>query len=460
MVTPILLPKQGNTVETCLILGWKKGIGEQVKKGEVICEVETDKAVFEIESPADGVLLATFFKEGDDVPVLTNIAVVGDSGENYDEYAPASVGRTAGQDKKSDEVRTGMVQVTPDAQNEGGDIPRKDSSGEIAAGLSRGISPRAKQLAERLGLKAEGIEGTGPGGRIIEKDIIRANEGNEPLTLAGRQLVGESRRPQTGSGIGDRVTASDLRSDSLSAAAQPGEGAVRVVSLKGIRKIIADRMLESLRSSAQLTLNSSADATALLNLRKRFKSGSVYTQFQSVTINDLIHYAVIRALPKHPELNSLLIGDKIEYHSDIHLGFAVDTPRGLMVPVIKNAQKQNLLQLSREAKRLAAASQSGKIGTEELNGATFTVTNLGAMGIESFTPVLNLPQTGILGVDAITLRPVEKEGSAIVSIPFISFSLTVDHRVIDGAVGARFLQSLAKTVAEIDLAITSDLMRE
>ena len=459
MATPILLPKQGNTVETCLILGWKKGIGEQVKEGEVICEVETDKAVFEVESPADGVLLATFFNEGDDVPVLTNIAVIGESGENFDEYAPATVSRRAEPDRNAGEARSEVGSARPDVQSQRKDIRERDSSLGLASGLSKGISPRARQLAKRVGLDVEGIEGSGPGGRIIEKDVIRANEGNEPLTLAARDLPAESKRPQTGSGIGNRVTVSDLNSGSLNAEPRPEEGTVRVVQLKGIRKIIADRMLESLRNSAQLTLNSSADATALLNLRKRFKNGSVYTEFQSVTINDMIHYAVLKTLSRHPELNSLLVGDKIEYNMDIHLGFAVDTPRGLMVPVIKKAQEQNLLQLSTEAKRLAAASQSGKIDPAELNGATFTVTNLGSMGIESFTPVLNLPQTGILGVNAITSRAVDRDGGSAVSVPYISFSLTVDHRVIDGAVGARFLQSLAKIVAEIDLAITSNLMR-
>ncbi len=141
------------------------------------------------------------------------------------------------------------------------------------------------------------------------------------------------------------------------------------------------------------------------------------------------------------------------------MGFAVDTPRGLIVPVIKNSQDLNLLQLTHETKRLVAASLSGKIETDELNGATFTITNLGKFGIESFTPVLNLPQTGILGINTISLKPIEIEND-IKFIPHISFSLTMDHRAVDGAVGARFLQSLAKTISEIDLAVTSDTMRE
>lgn len=456
MVTPILLPKQGNTVETCLIVAWKKHAGDDVKKGEIICEVETDKAVFEIESPADGTLLETFFKEGDDVPVLTNIAVIGTKGEKYEEYVPAAKRGVA------TKVETGKTgdKVTQDTR----ESPARNETAEASleqkpANTERGISPRAKKLAEQLRLSTTDIAGTGPGNRIVERDILSASKNYEPLTPVAGDLATETDfRPSAGSGIGNRVTASDMRKTSMPESRSSSEESIKVVQLKGVRKIIAGRMLESLRNSAQLTLNSSADATAVLNLRKRFKNGSVYKEFQSVTINDMIHYAVIRTLPDHPELNSLLLGEQIEYHSQIHLGFAVDTPRGLMVPVIKNALELNLLQLSVEAKRLANASQSGKIDPEELNGATFTVTNLGALGIESFTPVLNLPQTGILGVNAVTLRPVES-GDGILSVPHIAFSLTIDHRVIDGAVGARFLQSLARTVSEIDLAITSDSMR-
>lgn len=456
MISPILLPKQGNSVETCLILSWKKKKGEEVKKDEVICEVETDKAIFELDSPADGILLDIFYKEGEDVPVLTNIAVIGSPGENYEEYLPQQNRPSIKNPESPEEIVKTEETYTNDFKKE----INKSSFENNSINEKIRISPRAKKLADKLKLPINEIKGTGPNSRIIEKDVLGANMGAEPLTLASRDLINnENIRPNSGSGIGNRITSSDLQSETQTQIFSLEEESIKVVPLRGIRKLIAERMLESLKNSAQLTLNSSADATALLNLRKRFKESSVFKEFQIVTINDLIHYALVKTLPQHLELNSLLVGDTIEYYNRIHLGFAVDTPRGLIVPVIKNSQSLNLLQMSHEARRLAAASLSGKIDAGELNGATFTITNLGSMGIESFTPVLNLPQTAILGINTIALKPIEVDKN-IKFIPHISFSLTVDHRAIDGAAGARFLQSLSKTISEIDLALTSDIMRK
>ncbi len=457
MVTPIILPQQGNTVETCLILEWKKKKGEEIKKGEVICEIETDKAVFEIESPDSGIVLETFFNEGDDVPVLTNIAVIGNKEENYDEYTPG-LSKTKNEEQKEEkEIQYNInSEILIEIDKNGN---KNSSIKEGSSFKGKRISPRAKNLAKKLKLPIEKIEGTGPASRIIERDILTASKNYESLTIAASDLINEANpRPEVGSGIGNRITTTDIQNKTQTKIYNLEEESIKVIPLRGIRKLIAERMLDSLKNSAQLTLNSSANASALLDLRKRFKNSTLYKEFQSVTINDLIHFAVVKTLPLHPELNNLLIGDRIEYYNRIHLGFAVDTPRGLMVPVIKNSQELNLLQLSHEAKRLASVSLSGKIEAEELNGATFTVTNLGSFGIESFTPVLNLPQTGILGINTISLKPVDGD-NGIEFIPHISFSLTVDHRAIDGAVGARFLQSLAKTITEIDLAVTSDTMR-
>ena len=447
MATPILLPKQGNTVETCLILEWKKKKGDEIKKGEVICEIETDKAVFEIESPEAGIVLETFFEEGDDVPVFTNIAVVGSIGENFDEYSPM-------QNKSSVENDNSKEELISQESVAGENLNSISKEADETTFSEKKISPRAKKLADKLKLPFEKLEGTGPDERIIERDVLKAAKNYQNSTAATSDLVNKKGSHLSAENGGKK---SDIESSGRPEVFNLEEENIKVVPLRGIRKIIAERMLESLKNSAQLTLNSSADARALLNLRKRFKSSIMYDDFQDVTINDLIHFAVVKTLPDHPELNSLLIGDSIEYYNRIHLGFAVDTPRGLMVPVIRNSHDMNLLQLSREAKRLASASISGKIEPEDLNDATFTVTNLGSYGIESFSPVLNLPQTGILGVNTISLKPIEIDNK-IEFIPYVYFSLTIDHRAIDGAVGARFLQSLAKTINEIDLLITADTM--
>jgi pyruvate dehydrogenase E2 component (dihydrolipoamide acetyltransferase) len=453
MAIPVILPKPGNTVETCLIASWKKRVGEEVKKGEVICEFETDKAMFEVESPDHGILLDIFFNEGEDVPVLTNICVIGSPGDDYSEFKPQRISAIENTPEKSGDITPGSSEEKVDESVKG-----ESDSRELFG--RKNISPRARNTANKLGININELTGTGPDGRIIERDVWEVNKELQPLTLAAKDMINDgSFRPKEGSGLGSRVTSEDIKKAKKAEEQFLAERDKKVVPLKGIRKIIAERMLTSLQQSAQLTLNNSADASVLLALRKRFKESSTFKDFQSVTINDLVHYATIKALLENPELNSLLIGDKIEYHKKINLGFAVDTPRGLMVPVVKDSQRLNLLELSNEAKKLAAACRSGKISTDDMNGATITVTNLGSYGIESFTPVLNLPQTAIIGVNTITLKSVEqsndpeRSGQVVRFIPHISFSLTIDHRVIDGAVGARFLQSLSKIISEIDVII-------
>jgi pyruvate dehydrogenase E2 component (dihydrolipoamide acetyltransferase) len=450
MATPILLPKQGNTVETCQLLEWKKKKGDHVNRGEIVCEVETDKAIFEIDSPEDGVLLELFFNVGDDIPVLTNIAVVGKPGEDYSALTPKTTGTIV---KSQADVSAPEGDAAPKSEDRRLQKDKIITSGtQLTPSVEQaGISPRARKIAEQSGIDIQGIRGTGPGGRIIERDVLAAAASSEPLSFASRELVAKgAARPEEGTGIGHRVIVSDVRKLNETQAQISRDDDVEIVPLKGVRKLIADRMLHSIQHSAQLTLSTSAAAANLLEVRRNFKNNATYREFSPVTINDLVHYAVIRVLPHHPALNSLLQDEKIFYFKNIHLGFAVDTPRGLMVPVIKNSQKLGLLDLSREAKRLATQCINSKILADELAGGTFTVTNLGNFGIESFTPVLNLPQTAILGVNAIAPKPVES-AKGIEFIPHISFSLTIDHRVIDGATGAKFLQDLSKAIATINL---------
>jgi len=435
------MPRQGNTVESCLLVEWKKSKGDKVSKGEIICDVETDKAVFEIEAPEDGILLDTFFEEGDDVPVLTNIAVIGTNGENYDDLIPSSSTELNGPIEETEGVKV------EDKQSENIQlIITNTNKGEEKIG----VSPRAKRLANDKGIDVSSVVGSGPMNRIIERDIISAATGTQPLTPAARAaLNSDGLVPAEGSGIGGRVTSQDIL---VSSNIILTENVIKEEPIKGVRKIIAERMLESLQNSAQLTLNSSADATALLALRESFKNGELDSSLSKVNINDLLMYAVIKVLSNHPVLNSLMLGDKINYYENIHFGFAVDTPRGLMVPTIKNSQKYNLPDLINEIKRLANACRENKIQVEELSGATFTITNLGNMGVDNFTPILNIPQTAILGVSRVNLKPIQS-GSEVEFIPHIGLSLTINHQVIDGAQGARFLQDLAVAIKEINLVV-------
>jgi pyruvate dehydrogenase E2 component (dihydrolipoamide acetyltransferase) len=216
--------------------------------------------------------------------------------------------------------------------------------------------------------------------------------------------------------------------------------------------VIAERMWESLQNSAQLTLNASADARAMLAYRKRLKNSDETLGLQKVTINDLLLFVVSRTLPLYPEVNALFVDNTISRYKNAHLAVAVDTPRGLVVPVIRNAQALSLKQIADEAKRLATGAMDGSVSPDELTGGTFTVTNLGSLGIESFTPILNPPQVGILGVGNINLKPVEVDGE-VKFMPHLGLSLTINHQVVDGAPAARFLQTLSQRLAELELLL-------
>lgn len=441
MATLIPLPKLGNTVESSIIVRWLKAVGETVTAGEALCEVETDKATMEVESPASGVLLAQLAQAGDDVPVLSNIAVIGAAGEDISAMsgsgasAPPSMPQAA---------------ATPAVEDKSAAAPLINGASASSDDRIR-ISPRARNLAERKGLSLEGIAGSGPEGRIIERDIQAALTRAARLTPLAQSMIdkGGYSAPEGASG---RITTKDL----LPAAPQADKPAapadtVEIIPLKGARKVIAQRMLESLQTTAQLTLNRTADARALLDFRKRLKASAAELGLQGVTINDLILFAVARTLPRFPELNSLFIDNAIHQYRAVHLGVAVDTARGLIVPVVRGADTLSLRDLSNEAHRLAAACQEGRATPDELTGGTFSVTNLGSLGIESFTPVLNPPQVAILGVGSIELKAVQAEEGAARFIPHIGLSLTINHQIVDGAPGARFLQALAQNIAQIDL---------
>jgi pyruvate dehydrogenase E2 component (dihydrolipoamide acetyltransferase) len=312
------------------------------------------------------------------------------------------------------------------------------------------------------------LAGSGPGGRVIERDIEAALATQPKLTPVAKAMVAEGgfAVPAQGSGPSGRITSKDLMKEQTAAPAAPQSpisnltfsqspvltADVEIIPVKGVRKLIAERMLQSLQTTAQLTLNASADARALQALRKRLKESPESMGVRGITINDLVLLAVARTLPAFPGLNALFTGAEIHQYRNVHLGLAVDTPKGLMVPVVRNAEALTLRQLATEAKRLATACQESKITPDELNGGTFTVTNLGAFGIESFTPVLNPPQVAILGVCGIQPKPVEVSGE-VQFLPHIGLSLTINHQVVDGAPAARFLQALGQAIAAIDLML-------
>jgi pyruvate dehydrogenase E2 component (dihydrolipoamide acetyltransferase) len=405
MATAVIMPKQGQSVETCIITKWFKTKGESVSVGDILFSYETDKAAFDLESPADGILLDIFFVEGAEVPVLANVAVIGKSGESTDSI-------NSGQSLST--VPAPSSPLKPDTNPPPKEIQNLKSSLYVPGSKIR-ISPRAKRIAEVKGISYSSITGSGPNGRIISTDI------EEMLSVTAVPLT-------------------TVHSTEAEYTENP---------LSNIRKLIAKAMHTSLQNSAQLTHHMSADVRHLLEARQKVKneiaSGAAK---QDITLNDMICWCVIRALEKFSEANSHFLDDRIKTFHKVHLGVAVDTTRGLMVPTVKNASEMDLVKLSKELKSVADACKKGSISPELLKSGsgTFTVSNLGNYGVEMFTPVINLPQVGILGVCTIINRPANMGNNIFGFVPYIGLSLTYDHRAIDGGPATLFLKEIKEQI--------------
>jgi pyruvate dehydrogenase E2 component (dihydrolipoamide acetyltransferase) len=412
MAIAVIMPKQGQSVESCIITKWFRKKGESVSTGDILFSYETDKAAFDLESPGDGILLDVFFGEGDEVPVLVNVAVIGQSGEatapfNPDQSAP----------KASDAPATpaSVPGKAPDVIEASAEEKDLNKVLAIPTGKIR-ISPRAKRLAESKGLNFTNLLGSGPNGRIVSNDIEKALS---VITI-----------PQT------KITETST-----------SEYTERPLS--NVRKLIAKAMHSSLQNSAQLTHHMSADVRFLLEARQKIKSEiSSGTRHQDITLNDMICWCVIKALKKFPEANSHFLDDRIKTFHKVHLAIAVDTQRGLMVPALKDASEMDLVILSKELKSIADACKKGSISPEliQSTAATFTVSNLGNYGVEMFTPVINLPQTAILGVCTIINRPANMGNNIFGFVPYIGLSLTYDHRAIDGGPATLFLREIKEQI--------------
>ena len=400
MATAVEVPKLGNTVEECIVAKWRKRKGEAVAAGEVVAEIETDKAMFEVAAPVDGTLLETFFDEGALVPVFTNLFVIGAPGESAEPFRPGG--------RKSPEAPAATATGRPERSPQPEGLSHKSVSTGTHARSAK-FSPRARRFAEEHGFHVPPPIGSGPGGRVLEEDVRRAYYSAPQLTVA---------------------------------AAAPVQRETRVATM---REKIARRMRESLASTAQYTLNSWADAAGLLTLRARIKASS---GVPDININDLVTFCTVKALLDVPDLNAEFIDGAIRRHSEVNIGFAVDTPRGLLVAVVRDAHRLSAAELAVRMKERTAQAVQGSISPDDLSGATFTVSNLGGLGIETFTPLLNPPQVAILGVGAISLRPVRRDGK-VEFIDAIGLSLTCDHQVIDGAPGARFLQVVRNKIENV-----------
>ena len=443
MATIVVMPQLGNSVESCIIVEWMIAEGDTVAVDQTLASIETDKSTMEVPSTAAGTVLKLLWEEGDEVPVKDPLIIVGEPGEDISGLVPGADAAPADA-----------------APAEQASAPEQPAAPAFATERATGaVSPRARALAASHGVDASAItEGSGPHGRVIERDVAAAIAAGPVLTSAAR-AAGVS--ATEGTGIGGRVSVADegraAEAAPAAAVAAPAgadyPGASTSTPLKGVRKVVAKRMMESLTSTAQLTLNTTANAAGILALRKKVKNADESLGLNKITLNDLVCFAVSRTLPKYPVFNAHLQDGVLTEFEQVHLGFACDTPRGLLVPGIRSAQALGLKAFSDEAKRLAGGAIDGTIAPDFLSGGTFTVSNIGSFGIETFTPVINLPQTAILGVGAITPRPTVAADGTIGVEQRLNLSLTIDHQVIDGADGARFLRDLVAAIENIDVTV-------
>lgn len=459
MATAVIMPRQGQSVESCILTEWYKSVGDQVSQGDLLFAYETDKASFEEEAQADGILLTRFYEEGDEVPVLVNVAVIGADGESADEFRPdgAVAGPEPAVEAKPSEEANAAVSDQPESSGMDMLVPSEQSVQIPQGGNGRmAISPRAKKLAKEKRVVVEAITGTGPGGRIIERDILEEIKNGKRLTpLAKKKLEEDGLTvPVEGKAPYGKITTKDLLEASQVSQApmqMASSGSYTDIPLSNVRKIIAGAMYNSLQNSAQLTHHLSANASKMLQLRKEVKHRMMEGYTYNITLNDMVCYAVIRALKAHPEANAQFLDGKIRQFHKVNMGLAVDTDRGLLVPALLNADDLSLPGLSSQLKDLVEASREGNVSPDLLapEAATFTVSNLGNYGVEMFTPVINLPQVAILGVNTIIQRPTTLEDGSFGFQPFIGLSLTYDHRAIDGGPATQFLAEIKNQVEKL-----------
>ncbi|PYJ75096.1 MAG: pyruvate dehydrogenase complex dihydrolipoamide acetyltransferase [Verrucomicrobia bacterium] len=436
----IQMPKLSDTMTEGTLVAWKKKKGDQVSAGEVLAEIETDKATMEWEAPEDGTLTEIYVEEGGKVNVGDKIAFIGGEGEEAPREEKASAGK---EEKKPEEAKA--KEKEPEEKEEK-KKPEKEPKAEkkeekkaapkekpVEAGVSPAptqptrlppqreearvkASPVARRIAAELGVDLSSVKGTGPERRVTETDVRAAAKSR---TTSAPQKPAAAAKPLT---------------------VKAGEGAR--IQLSGMRKIIAQRLVESLGPVPHFYLNIDIDASPLMEAREELKSGGEDRDVAKITVNDFVLKAAVQAAVKVPRVNASFDGDAFVQYADVDLGIAVAIEDGLLTPVIRAAQNKSLREISELAKDLAHRARSKRMKPEEFQGGTFTVSNLGGMGIDSFFAIINPPQGFILSVGLITKTAVIDDSDQIVVGHRMNIGMSCDHRVIDGALGAEYLKEL------------------
>ena len=401
MAVEVVMPKFGLTMIEGTIQKWFKAEGDAINAGEALFEVETEKVLYEIEVSVAGTVAKLLYPVEAVVPIGLPVAVIAEAGENVAEVAARYSGGA------------------PAAKTAAAPAPAAASPAPAAASTSgrregAPVTPAARKLAEEHKIDLSRVAGTGPGGRVTREDVQKIiDEGGQAPVSAPSLAPAQATAPTP---------------------------ATQSLPLRGMRKVIAERMHKSLQGSAQLTITTEVDVTQLIDRRQE-----VQREFNA-TYTDFIVQACAHALKQHARMNAALAGDAIHLQDHISVGVAVALEEGLIVPVIGNTDKKSLKEIAQEARNLAEKARAGKLTLEEVSGGTFTVSNLGMYGVDGFTPILNTPQTGILGVGRIVEKPVIYRGE-IAKRSMMVLSLTFDHRVIDGAPAGAFLQTVADLLA-------------
>lgn len=453
MPEELFIPQLGQTVEEVTIVEWLVKDGAQVTHGQPVLDVETDKAVFPLEANAKGTIHIGPYQPGQVVPVLTVVALIGRPEDKFDTQAGTGARTPGSEEDKSPIDMAGSVAAS-------GTLPRNaDGTERLFA------SPRARKLAAEKNVDLSVLKPTGyEGARVIERDVLKylvKSPKASPLAQRMAAETGVDLRAIAGTGPSGRIVKEDIARlaqsqsplvDSRSPIENPQAEILERIPLKGVRAIIAERMAASVHSTARVTLIAEADATEFVAARERLKSKVAEAWGFAPGYNDLLAKIVASALRQFPYMNARLAPDAIEIMAHVNIGMAVDTQRGLLVPVIRDVDRKNLRQFGEEFRALADRARAGRALPEDLNGGTFTITSLGTYDIDAFTPVINLPEAAILGVGRIAPKPLAK-GDQVVIRQAWTLSLVFDHRLVDGAPAARFLQTIKALIEDPALVI-------
>lgn len=426
MAHPVRMPKPGQMTEACTITRWYKAEGDPVRRGDALFEIESDKATMDVEAFDEGILLRRLFAEGDTVPVNTICAYIGEPGEAVPDGPP----KPAAAPVLEPTLEPAAVEEGRPGRPDGAAVPAPSPAAERPSPAGPGVSPRAARLARARGIDLARLVGSGPGGRIVERDVLAAT--------AGFAATGGSARP-----VEPRPPLGEASRPSAAAppAAESEEESPRPLSR--IRRVIAERLAASWPATPQFSVTVAADVTPLAVLRSELRAAG-----HDLSITDFVLAATAQTLVEFPDLNARTDGILVWPRSRIHLGLAVAVPGGLLVPVIRDADRRSLLEIHAAAERLIAGARAGGLAPDELRGSTFTVSNLGMFGVERFEAIVNPGEAAILAVGSAGPETVVV-GDAIGIRTVMRLTLSADHRLVDGELAARFLGSLRRRLVDV-----------